>query len=392
MATNTYNGGNVTNTASGATITWNSRLTVTTTDYPTYVAVTYTGIFYVHGSAAPYLVANRMTATLTVAGTNVKTYTGPSSKTTYKGATTVLSYTTNYQKTTTAQNKACSFKITVASYSSWKGTSTATVTGGITIPALDSKAINYDANSGSGTIASQTKYYGIGLDLSDGTGFTRTNHSLTGWNTASDGSGASYELGGTFTENPVANVDLYAMWHLDYIIPVVTDLNVYRVATSGSTTETDDGAYIYVGFDYVGGTLDAGVTHIAPTVKIQIDGTTVYDTAQGSATGTFTGWYGTYSKDTAHTVTVTVYDANSAGVSFTRSISTATYPIDLLASGNDVYMGIMVPAESGQPLKLMEFKTEDIYLDIPDYQTIGMTDKAIYDAIVALGWDSDVIV
>ena len=34
----------------------------------------------------------------------------------------------------------------------------------------------------------------------------------------------------------------------------------------------------------------------------------------------------------------------------------------------------------------------DIFLDLPQYQTAGTTDKAIYDAVVALGWDSDVLV
>ena len=34
----------------------------------------------------------------------------------------------------------------------------------------------------------------------------------------------------------------------------------------------------------------------------------------------------------------------------------------------------------------------DIYLELPGYQTAGTTDKAIYDAIVALGWDSDVLI
>lgn len=390
MATATYNGGNVTHT-SPANVTWNSRLTVTTTEYPTHVVVSYTGIFYVHGSAAPYLVANRMTATLTVAGANVKTYTGPSSQTTYKGATTVLSYSATYQKTTTAQNKACSFKITVGSASSWSGTSTATVTGGITIPALASYTVDYNANGGSGSISSQTKYYSITLPLSDGTGFSRANHSLTGWNTASDGSGTQYEPAGSFTDN--ADTTLYATWHLDYILASVSNLAIYRVASAGSTTESDSGERIHVGFDYVGGSLDGGTTKVKPTVKIEIDGSTVYDTQQSTATGTFSSDYGTYSKDTTHEVEVTVYDANDpTGQVFEAEISTATYPIDLIGSGTNVYMGIMVPAESGQPLKLMEFKTENMFIDLPDYQTAGTTDKEIYDALVDLGWDSEVIV
>ena len=34
----------------------------------------------------------------------------------------------------------------------------------------------------------------------------------------------------------------------------------------------------------------------------------------------------------------------------------------------------------------------DIFLDLPQYQTADTTDKAMYDACVALGWDSDVLV
>jgi hypothetical protein len=32
------------------------------------------------------------------------------------------------------------------------------------------------------------------------------------------------------------------------------------------------------------------------------------------------------------------------------------------------------------------------YIDLSDYQTTGSVDKELYDAIVALGWDSDVLV
>ena len=34
----------------------------------------------------------------------------------------------------------------------------------------------------------------------------------------------------------------------------------------------------------------------------------------------------------------------------------------------------------------------DIFLDLPQYQTADTTDKAIYDACVSLGWDSDVLI
>ena len=37
-------------------------------------------------------------------------------------------------------------------------------------------------------------------------------------------------------------------------------------------------------------------------------------------------------------------------------------------------------------------EVEELYLDLPDYQVEGSVDKELYDAIVALGWDSDVLV
>lgn len=36
-------------------------------------------------------------------------------------------------------------------------------------------------------------------------------------------------------------------------------------------------------------------------------------------------------------------------------------------------------------------EVEELYLDLPDYQVEGSVDKELYDAIVALGWDSDVL-
>lgn len=69
--------------------------------------------------------------------------------------------------------------------------------------------VTYDSNGGTGTIAAQTKVYNTNLTL-ESSGFTRTNYTLTGWNTAADGSGTPYSLGGTYTVN--AALALYAQW------------------------------------------------------------------------------------------------------------------------------------------------------------------------------------
>ena len=72
--------------------------------------------------------------------------------------------------------------------------------------------VTYNSNGGSGTINQQAKTYGVNLTLAS-SGFTRDGYTLTGWNTASNGTGTSYALGGTYTGN--AALALYAVWSIN---------------------------------------------------------------------------------------------------------------------------------------------------------------------------------
>lgn len=274
--------------------------------------------------------------------------------------------------------------------------------------------VSYRSNGGTGTIEDQTKVYDQTLTLSDGTGFSRTNHSLVNWNTMATGSGDSYEKGEVLSETFSQPLILYAQWHLDYTAPVISNFNAYRVASASSTAETDDGEYIYITFNYQAGTVDGGETWETPHCKIVIDGVQVYNDSisiSSSGSGTFpasTIAFGTYSKDTTHSVQISLFDSYNVISGAYTEIATATYPIDLYGNGTDVYMGVMTPHVIGQMLTLPEEtyidgtklgpgggggnEFTDIFLDLPQYQTADTTDKAIYDAIVALGWDSDVLV
>ena len=69
--------------------------------------------------------------------------------------------------------------------------------------------VNYDTNGGSGAPSSQTKYYGKTLTLSS-TKPTRTGYDFVGWGTSSSSTSASYQPGGSYTEN--ADITLYAVW------------------------------------------------------------------------------------------------------------------------------------------------------------------------------------
>lgn len=70
--------------------------------------------------------------------------------------------------------------------------------------------ITYNANGGSGSMASQTVN---GTSASVGTStFTRTGYNFTGWNTKADGSGTSYSNGQAITLT--GNITLYAQWSI----------------------------------------------------------------------------------------------------------------------------------------------------------------------------------
>lgn len=77
---------------------------------------------------------------------------------------------------------------------------------------LQSYTVSFNANGGSGAPSSQTKYYGTNLTLSS-TKPTWAGHTFVKWNTASDGSGTSYQPGATYSGN--AALKLYAIWTLD---------------------------------------------------------------------------------------------------------------------------------------------------------------------------------
>ena len=173
----------------------------------------------------------------------------------------------------------------------------------------------------------------------------------------------------------------------------MSNVKIYRVASASSATETDDGEYIYIAFDYVGG--DAGSGNIPPTCVITIDGTQVYNNTFSSASGTFaTGSspanFGTYSKDTTHDVTVKIYDSNYvAGVIYSVNIPTATYGLDFVGSGTSIYVGVNHVAINGQDVTVPELYSDDLFVLVDETAASG-TDHDLYTALTALGWWSDV--
>lgn len=94
----------------------------------------------------------------------------------------------------------------------WKGevtdSASKAVSFNVTVPALTSYTVSYNANGGSGAPSSQTKWKDQTLTLSN-TKPTRTGYTFKGWATSASGS-VSYASGASYTAN--AKVTLYAVW------------------------------------------------------------------------------------------------------------------------------------------------------------------------------------
>lgn len=88
------------------------------------------------------------------------------------------------------------------------GTMTSSVTKTLTA-SRKTYTISYNANGGTGAPAAQTKTYGVALTLSN-TKPVKIGYQFLEWATNSNGTGAIYQPGGSFTTN--ANTTLYAKY------------------------------------------------------------------------------------------------------------------------------------------------------------------------------------
>ena len=77
---------------------------------------------------------------------------------------------------------------------------------------VNTYAVTYSANGGSGAPSSQTKTYGVDLTLSS-TRPTRTGYAFQGWATSSTSTTVAYSPGARYTSN--AALALYAVWRIN---------------------------------------------------------------------------------------------------------------------------------------------------------------------------------
>lgn len=239
------------------------------------------------------------------------------------------------------------------------------------------------------------------------------------------------DTAGTFTPT-VTVTDSRGQTYTETLTPIT--VNTYTAPTVSFTAERttsagvpdDEGTYATCPSTFV--FADAIATAVAPSVVLTDEnGTQTTPTvtwySSRAADGTLSGsvtWSSLSSGDTvyglipglnpnySYQISIRPRDSEGTGTAIVQTVSSAFYTVDFLAGGHGIAFG--QPASqtgfwcdmdthllqganvTGDVVISGTTETLNAYLDLPDYQTADTTDKAIYDAVVALGWDSDVLV
>ena len=198
------------------------------------------------------------------------------------------------------------------------GSSTAYVS--LTIPAKPSYAITYNANGGTGTITSQTKWYNEDLTLAS-SGFSRSYYIQDGW-AVSAGGPKVYELGETYTGNSA--LTLYAHWVLDAPADIQS-ASASRTDDSSATVSWVPGtgyattyARVYVERSTDGGLYEV-VGYTAGTASSYTDATTTANHAYTYRVRAWNGGDGDQYSGYASTSTIYNTPAAPASVSGART-------------------------------------------------------------------------
>ena len=339
-------GNKVTNTSSGSTRTWRlyADYSVSSTETAYTIKGTSLGVQNTASSSTTTMGFNANSLTVSYSGVLTASYRRTTKTGNIKGGATFEVYGTDksavIERTRVAQTKSLTFKCVANSNTAWDGTSTETVS--FTIPARSSHIVSYDANGGSGSIPSFTKFYSATGEtayyetLSDGSGFSKAGYRVAEWNTMPDGSGTSYPISGYYTANGTTAVTLYAQWQATYVKPEIQNLLAFRTADASggaSPTVTSTGETGFCKFELVGGanyTFDSATVQFgtATAKSMTKSGTTVYGYSDVDS----------IAQASAYTVKITVVVTGTDGVSRTYTDSTyisKSVPVfDVASNGN----------------------------------------------------------
>lgn len=291
-------------------------------------------------------------------------------------------------------------------------------------PTFDASALSYDTpyiyaglTTVSVTVSNSAAYYGGSISSVD---FTIGNQTAT---LSGDGTlSIALNAGGTFTPT-VTVTDSRGQTKVTTFEPIT--VNVYNAPTvsfDGSRTLSDgtpddEGTYGFIEATFI--FADVIADAVAPSVVVTDDAGTVttpvvsWYTDAGLTTpvtwsslssgDTVYGIFSGLSTQHSYTVSIRPRDSEGTGTAVTQTIGAAFYTVDFLAGGHGIAFGKPAANVGFECAMTAKFEDtlqadgtatfgSDVLIDLPDYQTASTTDKAIYDEVVALGWDSDVLI
>ena len=226
--------------------------------------------------------------------------------------------------------------------------------------------------------------------------------------------------GGTFTptvtvtdsRGQVTTKSLDAITVDVYTIPSVS-FSVERTDSTGVDDDEGESAVVEANFNWT----DVVATLDTPTVSVSNASGTVLSVtstwyksraSDGTLSNAISDWSEIVPSDmpvyclidnSSHTafdtqysyqVSITPNDSEQSGTTITQIVSGAFYTIDFLAGGHGIAFGQACHSD-GFECSLPSIFNDDFYFKL-DTDTASGTDHDIYTALVALGWDSDVIV
>lgn len=213
----------------------------------------------------------------------------------------------------------------------------------ITVPALQSYTVSYNANSGTGAPTAQAKYYGRTLALTT-TKPTKSGYRFVKWNTKADGTGTSYNSGGSYTAN--AAVTLYAIWEWVYVPVKISNLVAQRCTSAGVID--DSGTYAKVTFNWTKGVEESGAVNpssIKVGYKLTTASSYTFTNASDLTSGTVSIVIGSgnLSNDNTYDVEVIVSTSGHPDITGFTYISTSYFCIDVSPNGRSIGFGRSAP-------------------------------------------------
>ena len=184
------------------------------------------------------------------------------------------------------------------------GSNAAVTSYAFNVPIACGAIVDFDANTGSGTMSPSISSSNSALPTNT---FTRSGYSFKGWNTNSSGTGTSYAAGATFPYTTASNTTLYATWAPPPPAFTITSATEYATAAT---------AISGFAINSTGGTISS--FSISPA----IDNGLSFD----SATGLISGKPSSFAFSKVYTITAT----NASGT------ASATYTIQVEQSAAQI--------------------------------------------------------